>query len=996
MPVCCASVTAAGLAGRLHRHRLAVLLFWAAAALAALPFAPRLLQDTELTFTPPGDSQAARATRAFERLFPVQANLTNLVVLARTRDGADVRDKPALRDFCFALNASLHAERGFAAGGRVFDFQSYFTLTRLGAPPTLAEALLQQNPDGTPAAHPTSTLFVVVVRGEETSKGLIKFSEDLRDEMARLDADGALGRNGTTVTLTGLPALYDNIMASAIHDLETMDSLVLPIALSILALLVWSFRLLLVTLAALGVSAALSFATVDALTKAGVPILTAAPSLMASVFIAMSIDYSMFLLTRFQEEKLVLATVRDDGGRKKQTVRGARAAAAAAPFKLVYEGPHLSRRLRPVVAAVLASSGKIIVASGSTLVICFLGLLALPLNLMQSIGISCAVSLVYTMLVNLTLCPALLFTFPSFFTNSCLPQWWVRASDARLAVAMQQHAARVAAGAGDAAALENYAGAPPAVGDPLVMGSPSPVVKGVSMDANEVAGRLRSSSRLSGTGLTSGTGSDVASAASAAAAADASTTTTAALLPENTAELRKTCWFKVALFTQTWYGSLAVLAVVAAAMVPLGLNAFDGGLSATMDAYLPRGSEGRAALLEIAEDFSAGVAYPYRMTFEVGPTAPHGTSVLDKTFVEAVQSFLTNITDETDPRKGALPNGTQLESFLWATGSRDPGPAVPFFIIEAAMKGNLPAPLGPFIRRLVNKEFTNADRTAAVVELSLGVAPFSNAGRTWLKRFRARMREAWDDSTPLGLPMTLSGFGGDVADSLTGVYAAWPTMVLLVCGVVLLIIGGSFGSALIALRGVVTIGVTIVFVSGLAKLAYCDGIFAFLGDFAGFDGGGGGGGGGARAADQGMVWIVQPTIFPLMVGIALDYDIFLVGRIVELREAGMSTRDAILLGVASTGTIITAAGIIQALAFFGLMLSSILVLNQLSFFLFFAVLFDTFVVRTLVVPSIMFWLGEANWWPMRRKQEKRVLGGGGYSLMHQDDGGGGGGSTTLP
>ena len=101
-----------------------------------------------------------------------------------------------------------------------------------------------------------------------------------------------------------------------------------------------------------------------------------------------------------------------------------------------------------------------------------------------------------------------------------------------------------------------------------------------------------------------------------------------------------------------------------------------------------------------------------------------------------------------------------------------------------------------------------------------------------------------------------------------------------------------------------------------------------------------------------MVWIVQPTIFPLLVGIALDYDIFLVGRICELHNSGYSTRDSILLGVASTGTIITAAGVIQGLAFFGLMCSEILVLNQLSFFLFFAVVFDTLIVRTLVVPLI--------------------------------------------
>jgi uncharacterized membrane protein YdfJ with MMPL/SSD domain len=90
-----------------------------------------------------------------------------------------------------------------------------------------------------------------------------------------------------------------------------------------------------------------------------------------------------------------------------------------------------------------------------------------------------------------------------------------------------------------------------------------------------------------------------------------------------------------------------------------------------------------------------------------------------------------------------------------------------------------------------------------------------------------------------------------------------------------------------------------------------------------------------------------------------------VGRIVESREQGLSTRDAIIDGVVDTGTVITAAGVIMSLAFFGLLLSDILLLNQMSFFLLFAVLFDTFIVRTLVVPSMMYWLGEANWWPRK-------------------------------
>jgi len=99
------------------------------------------------------------------------------------------------------------------------------------------------------------------------------------------------------------------------------------------------------------------------------------------------------------------------------------------------------------------------------------------------------------------------------------------------------------------------------------------------------------------------------------------------------------------------------------------------------------------------------------------------------------------------------------------------------------------------------------------------------------------------------------------------------------------------------------------------------------------------------------------------VGIGLDYDIFLLTRIREYRLMGYSTKDAIALGLSKTGHIITAAGIIMAIAFGGLLFSSIAIITMLSFFMVAAVLFDTFIVRSLVVPAVMGILGDANWWP---------------------------------
>ena len=72
----------------------------------------------------------------------------------------------------------------------------------------------------------------------------------------------------------------------------------------------------------------------------------------------------------------------------------------------------------------------------------------------------------------------------------------------------------------------------------------------------------------------------------------------------------------------------------------------------------------------------------------------------------------------------------------------------------------------------------------------------------------------------------------------------------------------------------------------------------------------------------------------------------------------------------------------MAVAFVGLLFSTETVLNELSFFLVFAVLFDTLVVRTILVPSLMTLLGRWNWWPSRSPVEIERLGA--YASLQGD------------
>jgi RND superfamily putative drug exporter len=76
------------------------------------------------------------------------------------------------------------------------------------------------------------------------------------------------------------------------------------------------------------------------------------------------------------------------------------------------------------------------------------------------------------------------------------------------------------------------------------------------------------------------------------------------------------------------------------------------------------------------------------------------------------------------------------------------------------------------------------------------------------------------------------------------------------------------------------------------------------------------------------------------------------------RKNGYSNRAAVVVAVGRTGGVISAAGIIMAISFGGLMLSNIVVLNQFGFLLSCAVMFDTFVIRTCLVPAVLFIAGD--------------------------------------
>jgi RND superfamily putative drug exporter len=102
-------------------------------------------------------------------------------------------------------------------------------------------------------------------------------------------------------------------------------------------------------------------------------------------------------------------------------------------------------------------------------------------------------------------------------------------------------------------------------------------------------------------------------------------------------------------------------------------------------------------------------------------------------------------------------------------------------------------------------------------------------------------------------------------------------------------------------------------------------------------------------------------VFVVLFGLSMDYHVFVVSRIREARERGLSTKNAVSEGLRATAGTITSAAAIMVAVFgvFGTL--SMQDFKQLGIGLGVAILLDATVIRVLLLPTVMTLLGERNW-----------------------------------
>ena len=118
------------------------------------------------------------------------------------------------------------------------------------------------------------------------------------------------------------------------------------------------------------------------------------------------------------------------------------------------------------------------------------------------------------------------------------------------------------------------------------------------------------------------------------------------------------------------------------------------------------------------------------------------------------------------------------------------------------------------------------------------------------------------------------------------------------------------------------------------------------------------------AAGTGSVFPLVPIVtFAIVFGLSMDYEVFLVARVLEARRNGFTELEAIPEGMAQTAGLITSAAAIMIAVFIAFTLGSFLVVKMIGFTLAVAVFLDATLVRMVIGPALLRVAGDWNWWP---------------------------------
>jgi putative drug exporter of the RND superfamily len=251
------------------------------------------------------------------------------------------------------------------------------------------------------------------------------------------------------------------------------------------------------------------------------------------------------------------------------------------------------------------------------------------------------------------------------------------------------------------------------------------------------------------------------------------------------------------------------------------------------------------------------------------------------------------------------------------------------------------------LSRETRRTFLSSDGHAALLEVLPATSVSLRGQVDWVRDIR-KTGAAVLTGVP-GATLRVGGIPALNADyqTIVGDHVA-PVMGLVVWGTLLALLCG-FRSLFAAVKAIALNLLSVAASFGALVLVFQDGHGSSL---LGVQGG------------TGSVFPLVPIVaFAIVFGLSMDYEVFLVARVLEARKSGLSEVDAIPEGMARTAGLITSAAAIMIVVFAAFTFGNFLVVKMIGFTLAVAVLIDATLVRIVIGPALLRIAGDWNWWP---------------------------------
>ena len=251
------------------------------------------------------------------------------------------------------------------------------------------------------------------------------------------------------------------------------------------------------------------------------------------------------------------------------------------------------------------------------------------------------------------------------------------------------------------------------------------------------------------------------------------------------------------------------------------------------------------------------------------------------------------------------------------------------------------------LSRETQRTFLSSDGRAAVLEV-LPKGSVSLRGQVdWVRQLRKIGAPALT-GVP-GATLLVGGIPALNADYETIVRKHFPSVLGLVTGGTLIALLFGFRSIFVAVKAIALNLLSVAASIGVLVLVFQYGHGSRL---LGVD-----------AATQSIFPLVPIVTFAIVFGLSMDYEVFLVARVLEARRSGMREEEAIPEGMARTAGLITSAAAIMVAVFAAFTFGDLLVVKMIGFTLAVAVFLDATLVRIVVGPALLRLAGDWNWWP---------------------------------